>query len=1020
MSEYKVPIDKVVKFLNGHDPEQYIVNIEYDHQTNLIHKFKHLPDGTKTEETEPFRAFLWMKNLGELKVKLNFYKNSDLLIRSAREKFGIEILNLEYGDNDKLFNGFRHIVMCNQGYNKLLKFFEEGGFNDKDNHIYNGIFSKRYNIKDHFLILTPVEQYLIQTGKRLYKGYEDYDNLEKFVFDLETTGLDPEKDRIFLAGCKTNKGFEEIFCAETEGENANKTEVAAIAKFFKAIEVVQPAIITGYNSSTFDWNFIFKRCEKLNVDITHISKTLKSNVCINRKDQMVKLGGDVEDYVQTNMFGYSIIDALHAVRRAQAIDSNLKFASLKYVCKYNKIAKKNRVYVEGSKIHKIYNSGITYYFDERTGAYSENKPAVERLDSCSPEYFQMNKKKVFLSNRESDKKNVLFLNINSDKPYDEYKDDVNKTIKTLMNHLKKGRTIVISDRELGLTVLKTNNPEKYKFIDSTFNSLKTYAESFTEVDSKFIIKRYLIDDLLETAEVDNVYNQTSFMLAKIVPTSYQKVCTIGPAGLWKLIMLAWSYEQNIAIPEAEEKRDFIGGLSRLVLTGYVKRLRKLDFNSLYPSLQLLLLIFPEVDISDVLRSILKYFHSERFKAKALSDKYKKEGNGQMASFYKRKQQPLKVFINAMFGAISSPTSFQWAQIDKGEQITCSARQFLRLLMRFFTNKGYTITQLDTDGVNCMAPENEDDFVYVGLGKNDNVNAGETYTGTNAVVAEFNDRYMRGEMGLGFDGSWRAGINIARKNYALLEDDGSISKTGNTIKSKKMPEYIEEFLDQGLKMLLDEKGQEFIQYYYSYIDKIYNKEIPLSKIATKGRVKKTIEQYKNRGKNKKGKQLPKQAHMELAIINNISINLGDMIYYVNCGTKKSHGDSKEDKNGNVYAKYIDSAIIERDPDMLGEYNVERYLAMFNARIKGMLVVFDKSIRNKILITDPTKKISWLKSELEFVNGQPTKEKDQDSLEGLFIPSETEIAFWEKLDYNPDFWFEEKFNFTILGLDEVMEV
>lgn len=86
------------------------------------------------------------------------------------------------------------------------------------------------------------------------------------------------------------------------------------------------------------------------------------------------------------------------------------------------------------------------------------------------------------------------------------------------------------------------------------------------------------------------------------------------------------------------------------------------------------------------------------------------------------------------------------------------------------------------------------------------------------MAEFNDTYMRGEMGLGLDGIWPATINLSRKNYALLEDDGSISLTGNSIKSKAMPVYIEEFLAKGVKMLLNGQGYEFVQYYHEYAEK----------------------------------------------------------------------------------------------------------------------------------------------------------------------------------------------------------
>ena len=249
---------------------------------------------------------------------------------------------------------------------------------------YDNILLKR------FLILSPIEQYLISTGKRLFKGYEDYNDIEKFVFDLETTGLDPETSRIFLIGCKSNKGFEELFDCEIDGHDADKTEVAAIAKFFAVINYIKPPIIGGYNSANFDWDFIFKRCEKLGVDITKLAKTQKEDEEINTRETILKLGNEVENYNQVNMFGYSIIDIIHAARKAQAIDSSMKSASLKYVCKYNKVNKKNRVYIKGDKISPIWKSDKKYYFDDIVGAYCETKPAIERMDIITREYVKNN------------------------------------------------------------------------------------------------------------------------------------------------------------------------------------------------------------------------------------------------------------------------------------------------------------------------------------------------------------------------------------------------------------------------------------------------------------------------------------------------------------------------------------------------------------------------------------------------------------------------------------------------------
>jgi DNA polymerase elongation subunit (family B) len=1068
MSDYKISLSEVESFLLGHDDEKYIVNLEYDKETNLIYKFKQLPDGTKTTETEPLKSFMWMKHLGELKENLNFYGKNDLNIQNARKEYGITITELDHQNHPKLETGYQYLVTCDQGHERMLQFFRNGG-------LYGGVYDRRNGINENFLILSPIEQYLISTGKRLFKGYEDYDNLEKFVFDLETTGLDPKTSRIFLVGCKSNNGFEELFDCETDGDNADRSEVAAIAKFFAVIDYLKPTIIGGYNSANFDWDFIFKRCEILGIDITKIAKTLKNGEVINNRDGILKLGNEIENYVQTNMFGYSIIDIIHSVRRAQAIDSSMKSASLKYVCKYNKVAKKNRVYIKGDKIGALWSSDKKYYFDDKTGSYLEIKPKFEKMDYITREIVRDNPKKIFVfgDNDERDgfggqagqmrgEKNSIGIPTKKkptmdpdafycDSEFEENKKKINYAVTQILSKIRDGYSVVFPSDGLGtgLAELPKRAPKTYQFLVANINAIEKYINNdWIEVDGKYIVKRYLMDDLWETMEVDNIYNQTSFMLAKMIPTTYQRVSTMGTAGLWKLLMLTWSYEKNLAIPVSDRKRDFVGGLSRLLKVGFSKDLRKMDFNSLYPAIQLAHDVFPSVDVSGVMKSFLKYFHSERFKAKDLAKKYGKEGNKQLESLYKRKQLPLKIFINSMFGALGAPNAFPWAEMDVAEGITCRARQYLRLMVKFFMKRGYQPTVLDTDGVNFMAPSTgEEYFYYVGKGYNSEVVAGKEYRGVHAVVAEFNDLYMKGEMALGLDGMWPATLNLARKNYALLENDGSISLTGNTIKSKKLPIYIEEFLDKSIVLLLNGKGYEFVQLYYDYIGKICDKKIPLAKIATKARVKKTIEQYRNRGVNKNGQPLPKQAHMELAILNNISVSLGDTLYYVNNGTKKSHGDIQTTKkcklkaaevrlyeinNGKspgpeyyditekINCYLLDEKQMEVNPEAVGEYNVEKYVAMFNSRIKGLLVNFDIKVRNQILINNPEEKKNWMVSELEMVNSQPNKESDQDTIEELFTPSGLEKDYWGRYNYNPDFWFTDNTSFTIPGLGREVPV
>jgi DNA polymerase elongation subunit (family B) len=891
-----VPQEEIERFLLGEDDEKYIVSLEYDYKSSKIYKVIQDPIKGKMLRPDTFIPFAWV---GDLKGK-NFYKNDKHAQKRAMSENGIIIERLDTHGDERLENGLKYLVKTTKSYSNLVNFFKGGGLDPwgRDN-------------TDSIQILSPVEQYLIQKSKRLFKGFDEYDEIHRFVFDIETTGLDPKTSKIFLIGMKDNRGFLKLLSAQNEDE-----ERQMIVDFFKTIDELKPSLIGGYNSAFFDFPFILKRAEILNLNIKKISKTLHPDYTLKQKDGILKLANEMEPYVQTQMWGYNIVDIAHAVRRAQAINSDIKSWSLKYITKFIEAEKPNRVYVEGDKIGKIYFDNLEYWMNKENGAY----------------------KKV---------------------GFDSKIDEVCK-----------------------------RRDDVYKLVTG----------------SK-IIEDYLDDDLYETMIVDEQFNQANFLLSKLVPTTYERLSTMGTATLWKMIMSSWSYKHNLALPRKLEKRKFTGGLSRLVQVGFSKNVLKLDYSSLYPSIQLVHDVFPKCDVTGAMKSMLKYFRDTRIKYKNLASEYKSI-DPKLAISYDRKQLPIKIFINAFFGSLSAPQVFPWGDIDMGEQITCTGRQYLRQMIMFFMKRGYVPLVMDTDGVNFETPQDREEYKYIGKGLNGLVKEGKEYIGAEADVAEYNDLFLRGEMGLDIDGVWPSTINVARKNYALLTDKGKVKLTGNSIKSKKLQTYVAEFLDKGLRMLLDGKGGEFLDFYYEYVDKLYNRQIPLAKIANKARVKQSIDDYKVHitKTTKAGNMMSRQAHMELLIKEGKNPGLGDTIFYVNNGEKKSHGDVQKKKDELVLNCYmIDERDIELNPDLLGEYNVPRYLAAFNKRIEPLLVVYRPEIREDILIEDPKDRPIFTKTQTELVRGYPMKEAHQDTLEEVLTLSDTELTFWKNVGIDPYYMY-----------------
>jgi len=908
--------EEIESFLHGNDPEEFIVAIEFDYASNSIFKIKEIPGKGKEIRKDNFIPFAWV---GDLRG-IGFYGDSKESQKTAMTKYSIVIDKLETHGNERLQKGMTYMVKSLKGYRELIQFFRDGGCDPWGE-----------KTKDKVMILPPVEQYLITKEKRLFKGFENYEEVTRMVYDLETTSLEPKDGRIFMIGIKTNKGYHRVIECIDESEEKN-----AIIEFFKVIDELKPSIIGGYNSANFDWHWIFERCNILGIDPRKVCKSLHPQHSFTRKDSMLKLANEVETYTQTSIWGYNVIDIIHAVRRAQAINSSIKAAGLKYITKFINAEAPDRVYIDHLNIGKMYTNKEEFWLNTQNGNY---KKATEYED------------------------------------------------------------------------LDVKFPGVYK-----------------KITGDKLVEMYLDDDLDETLKVDQEFNQGSFLLAAMIPTTYERVSTMGTATLWKMLMLAWSHKHGLAIPAKESKTDFVGGLSRLLKVGYSKNVLKLDFSSLYPSIQLVHDVFPECDVTGAMKGMLKYFRDTRIKYKQLAEQYY-ETDRKKSESYGNKQLPIKIFINSMFGALSAPQVYAWGDMFMGEQITCTGRQYLRQMIRFFMTKGYVPLVMDTDGVNFSTPDDAKDRVYVGRGLNWKVTLGKEYYGPEADVAEYNDIFMRGEMALDTDGVWPSCINLARKNYAVMDAKGKIKLTGNSIKSKKLPVYIEEFLDKGVKMLLQGDGKAFIEYYYEYLQKIFDKKIPLTKIAQRAKVKLTIEDYNKRlnTKTKSGNSMSRMAHMELAIQQNLNVNLGDVIMYVNNGTKASQGDVqkmtvKQIKDTNavnlfnnpkskpitdgvmVNCYMLDPNTLEKNAELTGDYNVPRAVVTFNKRIEPLLVVFKQEVRDSLIVTDPVDRGIYTTGQCELINGHPFEQGDQDTLEEVLTLSEGELSYWEKRGLDSNYMYE----------------
>jgi hypothetical protein len=173
-------------------------------------------------------------------------------------------------------------------------------------------------------------------------------------------------------------------------------------------------------------------------------------------------------------------------------------------------------------------------------------------------------------------------------------------------------------------------------------------------------------------------------------------------------------------------------------------------------------------------------------------------------------------------------------------------------------------------------------------------------------------------------------------------------------------------------------------------------------------------------------MSRMAHMELAIQQNLGVNLGDVIMYVNNGTKASQGDVqkmtvKQIKDANTLNTFNDSKaklitdgvmincymldkdILDNDPTLTGDYNVPRAISTFNKRIEPLMVVFKDEVRNGLIVDKPEDRGIFTTSQCELINGNPLGDGDQDSLEEVMSLSEGELKYWDKRGLHSDYMY-----------------
>ncbi len=225
--------------------------------------------------------------------------------------------------------------------------------------------SSRFDLRTHALIRDATEQYLMWSGRTYYGGMA-FSDVRRLQYDLETTGLSPTQDRIFMVSIRDSTGFQALL------DIGSMDEAELLREFVRIVRERDPDVIENHNIFEFDIPFVIERARALGVELP----LGRDGRGFSKSNDTLKIGERSERFTRYRLVGREIIDTYHAARRFSAIQRDLRSRGLKQVAQYFGFARKDREYVPGAEIWATFQTD-----PDRVRRYASHD--VEEVDELS-------------------------------------------------------------------------------------------------------------------------------------------------------------------------------------------------------------------------------------------------------------------------------------------------------------------------------------------------------------------------------------------------------------------------------------------------------------------------------------------------------------------------------------------------------------------------------------------------------------------------------------------------------------
>lgn len=441
--------------------------------------------------------------------------------------------------------------------------------------------------------------------------------------------------------------------------------------------------------------------------------------------------------------------------------------------------------------------------------------------------------------------------------------------------------------------------------------------------------KYAMDDVHETRGLDKILGQSIFYSTHFTPLSHQDIARYGTGTKIDSIFLRAYINHKEAYPIADPERKFEGGYAGCPVNGYVDGpMMYADVKSLYPTLAAILDIQPPKDTLGLYSVGLELIKQERFRSKALADKYEAEGNP-LFEAENAKQNAIKIMINTLsFGWLGwSYGAFN--DYDSAEAITMNGQKLLKKMNEVAEWYGCTILKFDTDG-SLIKYETWEETETLLAYLNDNVRTfvAQEYGEDKAHLFEITN-----------DGTYEKGIIFDRKSYVLVDRKGKIKIKGNTLKSRSMEPFVKQTLKDMVYCILDKDMDGMVEAYTTSLKALDSGFLEFADLRKRANLKMGRDEYTH--KREAGRTHAIAAY-ELAYTQDheVPYRKGDPIeFYV----KESGYEIVINKNWTWCERKIKRSVAELATvasEFKGDYDRAYYTDRLKQGVKRLLPVFGK--------------------------------------------------------------------------------